>query len=267
VTQTGDRHAAAVARAFDGQAAAFERAPIQTDPRLLEGLVRFAELPAGARVLDAGCGPGLVSEALLAHPGGYRVLGCDLSAEMVARARARCAGAGGRAEVVRADALEVAGEIAGAARPPVDAIVSRLVVHHVPDPAAFVDGLTRALPPGGALVLADHLGDPDPRLAAWHTRVEAMRDTTHVRNLTGGELVDLMARAGLGDLRLEERGVATDFDEWFARGTPGATREECLSLLLDPGGAGSRAWRATPLPDGGVRIEGVVAFVRGTRPG
>src|SRR3712207_1508569 len=84
------RHARTAA-AFDGQAAAFERAPIQTDPRLLTGLVAFADLPAGTRVLDAGCGPGLVAEAFLSDPRGYRLLGCDLSGEMVARASRRCA--------------------------------------------------------------------------------------------------------------------------------------------------------------------------------
>ena len=73
-----------LASAFDDQAAKFERAPVQSDPVALGRLVRAAALPAGSRILDAGCGPGLVSEALLAA--GHRVVGVDLSAEMIARA-------------------------------------------------------------------------------------------------------------------------------------------------------------------------------------
>src|SRR5690242_6262544 len=88
-----------LAAAFDGQAARFERAPIQNDPAVLEGLVRWAELPTGGSVLDAGCGPGLVAEALLRA--GHRVTGVDLSAEMIARARARCAAFGDRARFVQ----------------------------------------------------------------------------------------------------------------------------------------------------------------------
>jgi SAM-dependent methyltransferase len=84
-----DRHDQELEQAFDRQAAQFENAPVQTDPSALSRLVAFAAFPAGARVLDAGCGPGLVAEALLAA--GLRVHGVDLSAEMVRRARQRCA--------------------------------------------------------------------------------------------------------------------------------------------------------------------------------
>ena len=59
-----DQHNQNLSRAFDGQAAKFERAPVQSDPRPLERLVRFADLPADSLVFDAGCGPGLVAEAL-----------------------------------------------------------------------------------------------------------------------------------------------------------------------------------------------------------
>ena len=52
-------HDQALAAAFDGQAARFERAPVQTDPGALARLVRFADLPPDSLLLDAGCGPGL----------------------------------------------------------------------------------------------------------------------------------------------------------------------------------------------------------------
>ena len=81
-------HDKALASAFDGQAARFERAPVQSDPKGLERLIRVAHLPPGSLVLDAGCGPGLVSGALL--DAGHRVVGVDLSDEMIARARSRC---------------------------------------------------------------------------------------------------------------------------------------------------------------------------------
>ena len=256
-------HEAATARAFDGQAAAFERAPIQTDPRLLERLVAFAAFPPGARVFDAGCGPGLVSRALLDAPDGLRVLGCDLSAEMVARARARCADAGERAEFVRASVAEAAAALAGGGLAPVDGAISRLVLHHAPDPKAFLTAQVGALRPGAVVVLADHLADADPELAAWQLRLEVMRDRTHSANLSGGALVDLMSGAGLVDLRYEEHPIRTTFDEWFDRGTPSVGKDECREWLLDPRGRRSRAWRGVPLADGSIRLEGIIAFLRG----
>ena len=88
-------HDRALASAFDDQAPKFERAPVQSDPAALARLVLAADLPPESLVLDAGCGPGLVAEVLLRA--GHRVSGVDLSAEMVARARKRCARFGDRA--------------------------------------------------------------------------------------------------------------------------------------------------------------------------
>src|SRR5262245_37338309 len=83
-----------LAEAFDGQAARFERAPVQTDPAALARMGEFAALPSDSRVPGAGCGPGLVAEAFLAA--GHRVYGVDLAGEMVRRARERCARFGDR---------------------------------------------------------------------------------------------------------------------------------------------------------------------------
>lgn len=240
-----------LASAFDDQAARFERAPVQTSPQFLDGLVSFAALPADALVLDAGCGPGLVAEALLRA--GHRVRGYDLSAEMVRRARERCAPFEGRARFEKRSIDEVApGE-------PFDAALSRLVLHHVEDPLAFVRRQLALLRPGGVLVLCDHVTDPDPERARWHQRLERDRDHTHTRNLTGGELVDLLAGAGLRDLHYREVAFSLDFDEWFDRGSPAAPKAEVRARLL----AGTaRGFFPTLKGDGRIRIDGWIALLR-----
>ncbi len=167
-----------LAEAFDRQAERFEKAPVQTDPVALARLVRFADLPPGGLVLDAGCGPGLVSAALLRV--GHRVVGVDLSAEMVARARRRCADFGARARFERRSLFDPA--FGG----PFDAAVSRFVLHHAPDPGAFVRRQAELLRPGGILVLCDHTTDPEPSLASHHHALELARDRTHARNATSG---------------------------------------------------------------------------------
>ena len=62
---------------------------MQSDPAAIARLVRQADFPPGGHVLDAGCGPGLVSSGLL--DAGLHVVGVDLSTEMIERARRRCA--------------------------------------------------------------------------------------------------------------------------------------------------------------------------------
>jgi SAM-dependent methyltransferase len=250
-----DAHDEALSEAFDAQAPLFERSPIQTDAAALARLVAFAGLPPAAHVLDAGCGPGIVAEAFLSA--GHRVTGVDLSAEMVARARARCARFGDGASFARGRLEDLA------AAPAFDAAVSRFVLHHVRDPQAFLAAQAARVRPGGVVVASDHVADPDPARARWHAEIEVARDATHVRNLTGGELLDAFARAGLARLRLAEEALDLDFDEWFDRGTPRVPKDEVRRMLL----AGrARGFEPGPRPDGGITIRAARALVRGERP-
>lgn len=251
-----EEHDEALASAFDGQAARFERAPVQSDPSALARLVAEADLPPDSLVLDAGCGPGLVSEALLRA--GHRVVGIDLSPEMIARAGRRCDPFGDRARFAVGSIHDEG--LAG----PFDAAISRYVLHHVTDPLAFIRRQVGLLRPGGVLVLSDHTTDPDPDRAAIHQELERARDRTHTANQTPGALADLLARAGLGSIRLVEEPFTLDFDEWFDRGTPGATKAEVRARLLDAGPI--RGFRATLLPDGSIRLDCWRSIARGVLP-
>jgi SAM-dependent methyltransferase len=246
-----------LAEAFDRQAARFERAPVQSDPAALARLARFAGFPAGSTVLDAGCGPGLVSEALL--NAGARVVGVDLSAEMIRRAQVRCSFAADRAAFHQVSVFDHSLDSLA----PFDGTISRYVLHHVEDPCAFIERQMKLLRPGGTLVLCDHLTDPVPQRAAHHEAIEKARDHTHTRNLTGGQLVDLLAEFGLTSIQLVEEAFTLDFDEWFDRGTPAASKEAVRAALLS--GMPMRSFQPALLESGAVRIDGIRALLRGTK--
>ena len=250
-----DRHDRELEQAFDHQAAQFERAPVQSDPAALSRLVAFAAFPPDARVLDAGCGPGLVAEALLTA--GLRVHGVDLSAEMVRRARQRCARFGDRATFEQGSALSLAPGVA------FDGAISRLVLHHVPDSREFVRRQVDLVRPGGVVAASDHTGDPEPAAARWHEDIERWRDRTHVRNPTPGEIVDLLAGAGLQSISLIEEQFELDFDEWFDRGTPMRPKAEVRAAVL----AGrARGYDPVPRADGGITIRCFRTLARGVKP-
>jgi SAM-dependent methyltransferase len=251
-------HDRELARTFDSQAPKFERAPVPSDPAALERLVRQAGLPPGGLILDAGCGPGLVAAALLAAGG--RVLGVDLSREMIGRARARCASFGERATFLHGSVFDPSLEPLG----PFDGAISRFVLHHVLDPSAFVSRQVELLRPSGVLVVCDHLTDPDPARTDHHERLERARDRSHTRSLTGGRIVDLFAAAGLSRITLNEEPFDLDFDEWFDRGSPDDTKENVRAALLN--GPRVRGFAPTLGEDGSVRIEGIRAVVRGVKP-
>jgi SAM-dependent methyltransferase len=93
---------------------------------------------AGERVLDLGCGDGALTVKLV--EAGCDVVGVDGSAEQIEAARAK----GLDARVVDGQALAFENEF--------DAVFSNAALHWMKDPAAVIDGVWRALKPGGRFV-------------------------------------------------------------------------------------------------------------------
>ena len=113
-------------------------------------LDRAAPRP-GERAVDVGCGCGATVLALARRVGpAGGVLGLDVSAGMVARARERVAeaGLGGHARVELADAA------LHPFAPEADLLFSRFGVMFFADPAAAFANLRRALRPDGRMVFA-----------------------------------------------------------------------------------------------------------------
>lgn len=93
---------------------------------------------AGERILDLGCGDGALTLKL--QSAGCSVVGVDASADMVAAARGR----GLDARATSGEALDFDAEF--------DAVFSNAALHWMTRPAAVIDGVWRALRPGGRFV-------------------------------------------------------------------------------------------------------------------
>lgn len=104
------------------------------------------------RVLDLGCGTGLNLPWLApaAGPSG-RVVGADLSLPMLAQARARARAAGWtNVRLVQAE-----GGVLRLAPASLDAALSTYTLTTIPDWPAALDGVLRALRPGGRIAILD----------------------------------------------------------------------------------------------------------------
>jgi ubiquinone/menaquinone biosynthesis C-methylase UbiE len=112
-----------------------------------------AAAPAGARVLEVGCGPGRLS-IRLARQHGLDVTGVDLDPAMIARARAN-ADRAGNGDQRRPSFL--VGDVAALAFPDgsFDMVVSTLSLHHWADPAAGLAEIGRVLRPGARALVWD----------------------------------------------------------------------------------------------------------------
>jgi len=111
-------------------------------------LYRRVNLLRARRVLDVGCGSGVVTEELAARTRG-QVIAIDVDAAMIAAARAR----GGRAVYQEGDACRLPfpdGHF--------DVVVCHFLLMWVDDPARAVCEMARVTRPGGAVLVC---GEPD----------------------------------------------------------------------------------------------------------
>ena len=116
----------------------------------------FLSLDPGETVLDLGSGAGLdvFLAARQVGPGG-RVIGVDMTPEMLVRARASAARIGLSQVEFREGRLEAL-PVASAS---IDAVTSNCVINLVPDKRAVFKEVARVLRPGGRMVVSDILLD------------------------------------------------------------------------------------------------------------
>ena len=103
---------------------------------------------AGSRVVDVGCGGGLLAEGMARR--GARVLGIDLAPEALAVAKLHALESG-----VAVEYREIAVEtLADSATGQFDLVTCLEMLEHVPDPAAIVASIARLVRPGGNAVFS-----------------------------------------------------------------------------------------------------------------
>jgi len=136
---------------FDLQAQAWDDDPAKVDRarRVAEAIVAQAGPLSGLRVLDYGCGTGLLGFALQPQVG--HVTLADRSQGMLAVLRGKIAASG--AGNLAALALDLAeGPLPGLR---FDLIATLMVLHHVPDTDGILARFHALLAPGGRLCVAD----------------------------------------------------------------------------------------------------------------
>ena len=150
---------------------------------------------AGLRVVDIGCGGGLLSEPMARL--GATVVGADAAARNIPVAQLHA-----QAEGLEIDYRHTTAEDLAAAGEVFDVVLNMEVVEHVADPLAYLTACQQLLRPGGLMICSTLNRNPKSFLMAIIGAEYVMRwlpKGTHewAKFITPDELYDLLSRAGL----------------------------------------------------------------------
>jgi tRNA (cmo5U34)-methyltransferase len=127
----------------------------------------FVRSGSPKKVLDLGCGDGIVTSALLSVDDSIKATLVDGSRDMLAKARQRLKGIS-RALFIRASFQEMTGK--DLLHRPFDFVVSSLAIHHLTmeEKSALFETIYRQLNRGGYFVNIDVVLAPTRRLEQWY---------------------------------------------------------------------------------------------------
>jgi 2-polyprenyl-6-hydroxyphenyl methylase/3-demethylubiquinone-9 3-methyltransferase len=172
--------------------------------RLVLEMLEDAAGSTSGRLLDVGCGPGVMEEALAAR--GFEVRGIDVSARMIEQGKARLAARG-----LTRCSLEV-GDVTqlGGAGGFYDAVLAMGVLEYLPDYRAALSEMHRVLRSGGVLVLT-----VPNRFSPYHA---GRRAYAALRALAGKPPADTLAINACAPAQLDRLLAAHGFRKLESRG-------------------------------------------------
>jgi ubiquinone/menaquinone biosynthesis C-methylase UbiE len=238
------------AEQFDQQASHYNAQWNKWSEASLNWLLDHAESSKEDRLLDVATGTGFTAMAFASRV--KEVIGLDVSEGMLTQARTN----------VQKEGLSNVTFQKGAAESlpfpdaSFDKVTCRVAPHHFLSVERFCSEAHRVLKPGGKLLIAD-TGVPDglPEVDVWQNRVEALRDTSHVRNHSLAEWRGLVSAAGFQveeSAELEEE-ADMSLEDWMKKaGCVGEAAAEVRKMLAEAPAEARRIFSIHAKADGDV---------------
>lgn len=171
-----------------------------------------AGLQSGQRVLDVGCGPGLISLQIARRNAPSRLVAADCNEISVAEASRQLRDAGVPAEVKMTNLYDPAVSELGS----FDFVYARFVLQHLSEPQLALVNLRGCLAEGGRLCLCDvddrwlSVEPSPPELATFLGRVGRAQASRGGDRQVGSKLAHYLQRSGFEDIRCTGLLLSTD---------------------------------------------------------
>lgn len=223
---SGNSHDDLIRDQFTRQAIPFSTAATISDEHALARIVAAARRRSNDDVLDLACGGGLIVCAFAPHV--RHATGIDMTPAMLERARALAA------EKRLENVTWQQGDVRSLPWPDAsfDIVVTRFSFHHFEEPLAVLREMTRVCRPEGRVIVVDmYASEEKAKAEAWN-RLEVLRDPSHVRALSLGELNGLFRGAGLPEPTLGLYELPGDVRGLLARSFPLPGDAERITALF-----------------------------------
>lgn len=218
---------------FEVAAASYDRFMGRYSTQLSPHLADLAGVEAGQRVLDVGCGPGVLTGELVARIGASNVSATDPSETFIAATRHRYP----QVDVRQGSAEELPFDDDS-----FDVSLAQLVVHFMTDPVEGLSEMKRVTRPGGVVAACvwDFGGSRGPLSPFWEAVRHLDPDVNDESDRAGthqGHLLELFEVAGLSNP--EETTVAASiehptFEDWWEPFKLGVGPAGSYLTSLDP---------------------------------
>lgn len=202
---------------FQGSGDAYDRFIGRYGAALGEAMLEAAEVRAGMRVLDVGCGTGALAVQAAQLVGTANVAAVDPSEPFAEACRARLP----EADVRVAPAESLPFDDAA-----FDAVLSQLVLNFLSDAPRGVAEMARVAQPGGVVAACvwDYAGEMTLLRAFWDSAKAvdgaAPDEGASMRYASPRELEELWTQAGLHDVAVSALHVAADYADFDDLWTP-----------------------------------------------
>ncbi|MBL5884467.1 class I SAM-dependent methyltransferase [Lelliottia aquatilis] len=233
---TTQSHHDNVEKQFGSQANAYLISAVHASGR---DLVRLGERLSAfphAHVLDLGCGAGHAS--FVAAQQVAQVTAYDLSRQMLDVVTHAAQDKGLNNITTRqgyAESLPFDDES-------FEVVISRYSAHHWHDVGQALREIKRVLKPGGIFIIMDIMSPGNPVRDIWLQTVEALRDTSHVRNYSSGEWFAMMTEAGLISRSLVTDRLPLEFSSWISRMRTPEALSQAIRLYQESASAEVKAY-------------------------